>query len=126
MRYCIGDVHGCLQTLKKLIEQIFQADQNPELYFIGDLIDRGPDSKGIIDYLIKLKQDRIIVNGVRGNHEQMFLDAYTKNLPIYTTNWYYNGAESTIASFSRAYNLNNNIKNYIPQNLNMGDITFQN
>ncbi len=115
MRYCIGDVHGCLQTLKKLIEQIFQDDQNPELYFIGDLIDRGPDSKGIIDYIIKLKQDRIRVNGVRGNHEQMFLDAYSKNLPIYTTNWYYNGAESTIASFSKTHNLNNGIKNYIPQ-----------
>ncbi len=115
MRYCIGDVHGCLKTLKKLIEQIFRNDQNPELYFVGDLIDRGPDSKGIIDYLIKLKQDGITVNGVKGNHEQMFLDAYSKNSPIYASNWYYNGAESTIASFSRTYNLNKSIRNYIPE-----------
>jgi len=56
MRYCIGDVHGCFKTLESLVQQILVKDKNPEFYFVGDLIDSGPDSKSVIDYLIELKQ----------------------------------------------------------------------
>jgi len=115
MQYCIGDVHGCAKTLEILILQIIRKDKNPEFYFVGDLIDRGPDSKSVIDLLIELNQKNYKVEVVRGNHEEMFLNAYTRRVPIIATNWYKNGAEQTISSFTAKYNLNKTVKDYIPE-----------
>jgi serine/threonine protein phosphatase 1 len=54
-RIVIGDIHGCLKTLQQLLEKKVRPDTGDELYFVGDYIDRGPDSKGVLDYLIAMK-----------------------------------------------------------------------
>ena len=67
----IGDIHGCLAPLKQLWEVI---DPQPEdrVVFMGDYIDRGPDSKGVVDFLIELQQRHDGIVFLSGNHEEKF------------------------------------------------------
>ena len=67
----IGDIHGCLRAFDLLIEQV---DLQPEdrLVTLGDYIDRGPDSKGVLDRLIALQSRQNFV-ALRGNHDLMML-----------------------------------------------------
>ncbi len=94
--YAIGDIHGCAKTMDDLIEAIDPGDED-HLVFIGDYIDRGPDSKGVIDRLIKLS-GTCRCTFLRGNHEEMmlnFLDHHELEI------WHINGGDSTLASYTR-------------------------
>jgi predicted MPP superfamily phosphohydrolase len=51
----IGDVHGCINELKSLIEKL-QLEAEDKLYFIGDLIDKGPDSVGVVKFVRELSK----------------------------------------------------------------------
>jgi serine/threonine protein phosphatase 1 len=68
-RFVIGDIHGCAKALRTLIECIDPSAED-EIIFLGDYVDRGPDSRGVIDQIIQL-QDRCRVVALRGNHEIM-------------------------------------------------------
>src|SRR2546423_743916 len=68
MRWIIGDVHGMLKPLEGLLAGIERADPEAKLYFVGDYVNRGPESKGVIDLLLTLKNARFI----RGNHDDIF------------------------------------------------------
>jgi len=98
----IGDIHGCLQTLNKLLEKLSDYEDYT-FVFIGDYIDRGKDSKGVVDRLLEFQKNHKCVF-IRGNHEQMLLDAKYKNkLDL----WVRNGGKSTISSYNGSYkNLN--------------------
>src|SRR6056300_118142 len=69
----VGDIHGCLNQLKALMEQVVPslADQ---VVFLGDYVDRGPASFGVIDYLLEFGKTFPSTVFLRGNHEQMFSD----------------------------------------------------
>ena len=69
----IGDIHGCLAQLTKLMELVHPAAVD-RIVFLGDYVDRGPDSAGVIDYLIEFAEAFPKTVFLRGNHEQMFLD----------------------------------------------------
>ena len=56
-RWIIPDIHGCAKTLKVLLENMLKVTKNDQLYFLGDYIDRGPDGKGVIDYLMHLQKE---------------------------------------------------------------------
>ncbi len=99
MQYAIGDVHGCIKTLRLLVEEKIQLTKNDLLVLVGDYIDRGPDSKAVLDYLMKLKEDGYDVIPLRGNHDQMMVDAYMKKDSFSSTLWLNNGAQNTIDSF---------------------------
>jgi serine/threonine protein phosphatase 1 len=73
-RYAISDIHGCLKTLQKLLQQI-NLSKTDELYLLGDYVNKGPDSKGVLDYLMQLLQDGYQLTILRGNHDQLLLDA---------------------------------------------------
>ncbi|MGN6645368.1 MAG: metallophosphoesterase, partial [Cytophaga sp.] len=49
--FVIADIHGCFKTLKALIEDQLQPTNEDQFIFLGDYIDRGPDSKSVINYL---------------------------------------------------------------------------
>ena len=76
--YVIGDVHGRLDLLRDLLEQI-EDDRNARrcerdfLVFLGDLIDRGPDSRGVLQLLQTLRPDLPNPVFIMGNHEEMLL-----------------------------------------------------
>ncbi len=67
----ISDLHGCLVPLQKMIE-VIQPQPEDHLIFVGDYLDRGPDSKGVIDFILKL-QVEFNVTCLHGNHEEKFL-----------------------------------------------------
>jgi len=105
--YIIGDVHGCYKTLCKLIEQL-PNKYDEDIVFVGDLIDRGPDSKSIIELIIKHNYKTVL-----GNHEQGFLfeiDDIIQRILNNTfnpndTEWYQNwGGEKTLDSYGFFYN----------------------
>jgi serine/threonine protein phosphatase 1 len=72
--FIIGDVHGCLEMLKRLVDKIEWNPVSDRLIFIGDYIDRGENSKGVIDFILKLKEESAFIQCLIGNHEQMFID----------------------------------------------------
>jgi serine/threonine protein phosphatase 1 len=72
--FAIGDIHGCLEKLEALMDQIVMDRQNDTLVFIGDYIDRGKNSREVVDYLIRLQNDYKKVVFLQGNHEQMFMN----------------------------------------------------
>jgi len=73
-KYVISDIHGCAKTFKALVDRI-SFSREDELYLLGDYIDRGPDSKGVIDHIWDLLETGYTVHCLTGNHEQMFLHA---------------------------------------------------
>lgn len=114
MRYCIGDIHGCIKTLDYLLNQIYKQDSNPSFYFVGDLIDRGPDSKSVVDLIIEFSKKKL-AQVVLGNHEVMMLNTYKYNKILSESMWQQNGAEKTLFSFNPKANIKLPVKDLIPQ-----------
>jgi len=77
--FIVGDVHGCLDMLKRLIDKIEWNPSDDRLIFIGDYIDRGEDGRGVVDYILELKKDSPLIQCLIGNHEQMLLDYLSGN-----------------------------------------------
>ncbi len=73
--YIIGDIHGCAKTFRYMVECKLNLTKNDELYLLGDYINRGPDSKGVIDFILSLIDDGFRVFPLRGNHEEMLLQS---------------------------------------------------
>lgn len=73
MRYAISDIHGCPKTFKLALEEVGYQPSD-ELFLLGDYIDRGPDSQGVLDLIWELEAKSDFVTCLRGNHEQMLID----------------------------------------------------
>jgi serine/threonine protein phosphatase 1 len=100
LTYAVGDVHGSLDLLKALVEACRQhADaRDMRFVFLGDYIDRGPDSAGVVRYMMRLQdelQDRLIA--LRGNHEAFVLGLLDGVVPVGI--WLRNGGVETLASY---------------------------
>ncbi|TGE26676.1 metallophosphoesterase [Hymenobacter metallicola] len=74
-RYVTTDLHGCLSTFQHLLEKVIRLRPQDELYLLGDYVNKGPDSRGLLDYLMQLPQRGYQVHCLRGNHDQELLDA---------------------------------------------------
>jgi serine/threonine protein phosphatase 1 len=96
--FAIGDIHGCISKLKRIIDRIDIDAQNDTLVFIGDYIDRGPDPKGVVDFVLYLRKSINQVICLLGNHEQMFLD-YLRNESFNKETFLVNGGGNTISSY---------------------------
>jgi len=72
-RYIIGDVHGCYKPLKKLLKKIEFDRKKDELWFVGDILNRGPDSLKTLQFIMALEDSAKMV---LGNHEFHLLAAY--------------------------------------------------
>ncbi|KAA0894066.1 metallophosphoesterase family protein [Oryzomonas rubra] len=95
--FVIGDVHGCARTLRELVTRGVRLTPSDTLYLLGDLIDRGPDSKGVLDFIFELTAAGYNVASVQGNHEEMCLRA-PYGRPAMDM-WTANGGLTTLASF---------------------------
>ena len=95
--FAIGDIHGCLSKLERLIPQIDIDRGNDTLVFIGDYIDRGDNSKEVVECVLDLRERIGRVVCLKGNHEEMFLDyvCHGSNREMYLLN----GGDATIASY---------------------------
>lgn len=100
LTYAIGDVHGCAALLDALLERIADhaGDRAHRLVFLGDYIDRGPDSAAVLRTVSRLnwaEPERVVC--LMGNHERMLLDALQTRSAA--AHWMYNGGEVTLDSF---------------------------
>jgi serine/threonine protein phosphatase 1 len=93
-RFAVGDVHGCCKTLRALVEGTILLTSTDTLYLLGDYIDRGPDSKGVLDYLMHLRETGYDVRPLMGNHEEMALRAVEN--PLIRRTWFANGGMQTL------------------------------
>jgi serine/threonine protein phosphatase 1 len=103
LTYAIGDIHGCLDKLRSLMLRCeMHADGRPPAFvFVGDYIDRGPQSCAVIDCLIDLKArhgDRVVA--LMGNHEAMALAAVDGSGPVQL--WLAQGGLATLESYGVA------------------------
>lgn len=74
----VGDIHGCSRTLEALLIKI-DLKRDDQLFFVGDYINKGPDSKGVLDTLIALKKVHQHIYFLRGNNESYFYKTLKKN-----------------------------------------------
>lgn len=97
MLYAIGDIHGCRKALVDLLERIpFQPGD--ELVFLGDYIDRGPQSREVVEYLLANRKPGW--RFLRGNHEQLLLDWLDGVKPGAAAAWLLNGGRQTLQSYT--------------------------
>ncbi|MBX3424661.1 MAG: serine/threonine protein phosphatase [Pirellulales bacterium] len=98
----VGDVHGCATALAALVEMV-HPEPADTLVMLGDTIDRGPDSRGVIEQLLALrKRCRLVC--ILGNHEQMLLDALEGLMPV--QEWLRYGGAETLDSYGKGAGVN--------------------
>lgn len=97
--YAVGDIHGCAHLLDQLMVQIASEEKDgaeARIVFLGDYIDRGPDSRGVIDRLLAIRRERPQTVFLKGNHEGVFLDYLDAPGDL---NWVKWGGEETAESY---------------------------
>lgn len=93
--YVIGDIHGEIDQLKTIVDKINYDPNQDKLIFLGDYIDRGADSYKVYRYIKELDNGENIF--LRGNHEEMMVDAVLNDNNIDL--WYHNGGQATERTF---------------------------
>jgi serine/threonine protein phosphatase 1 len=95
--FAVGDIHGCLDKLERLMEEIGPDPRKDTLIFLGDYIDRGPDSRGVVEFILDIRETHPRVACLMGNHEEMFLDFIRdqSNRALY----FLNGGRATLKSY---------------------------
>lgn len=106
----IGDLHGCADLLEQELEK--HQGSGAELILLGDLIDRAPEPDGdrrVLERIWALQHDPdsmglASVTVLRGNHEQMLLDALAEEIPGEATElWEWNGGDLNLLPFARKH-----------------------
>ncbi len=110
-RWVLPDLHGCAKTLRALVEDKINPSKEDEIYLLGDYIDRGPDPKGVIDFLMEMRDAGYVIKPLRGNHEEYILLAldneknlkrkffFFKERNRLFEEWMRSGGRSTLESF---------------------------
>ncbi len=93
----IGDIHGCNNTFQKLVIDEIRIRKSDTIYCIGDYIDRGPDSKGVIDFILDLRKKGYAIRTLRGNHEELMMESIKGKHAF--GDWFRNGGDATLRSF---------------------------
>lgn len=96
--FAIGDIHGCSNTFRRLLLDKIKVRKSDLIYCLGDYIDRGHDSKGVIDFILELREQGYTIYTLRGNHEQMMLDATLSKEKW--NHWIKNGGSEALKSFN--------------------------
>ena len=105
--FIIGDIHGCLDPLTRMLDRIKWRPERDGLIFLGDYVDRGENSKGVIDLVMKIARLSPSVQCLMGNHESIFLEYLdTGNM----TTFLFNGGEATLRSYRRGQSIRDGIE----------------
>ncbi len=99
-RIAISDIHGCARTFRKLLHTI-ALTKDDHLFLLGDYIDRGPDSKGVLDTIFQLQREGFRLTCLKGNHEEGLEWALTSE--AHFAHWLYWGGDATLASFGLSH-----------------------
>jgi len=95
--FAISDIHGCFKPFYELVVNVISLNKTDRLILLGDYIDRGSQSKEVIDFIIDLCDSGFNITPLAGNHEVMLCDAHydPRTLPL----WLMNSGTSTLDSF---------------------------
>ena len=94
--FAIGDIHGCISALRSLMDYV--APQSDDIVVtLGDYVDRGPDSRAVLDFVIEFGSKQNLV-ALRGNHEIMMLDA--RDNKSWFEPWLRYGGNATLLSYA--------------------------
>jgi serine/threonine protein phosphatase 1 len=96
--FAVGDIHGCFNAFQILLDQKIRIRKSDKVILLGDYIDRGTQSKEVIDYIIDFKAKGFDIVPLSGNHEAMLIDAY-ENEEL-ESKWIQNGGSETLKSFN--------------------------
>lgn len=98
--FAIGDIHGCLEPLLRLVGRIeLSRPEGGTIVFLGDYVDRGPDSRGVIEFIMAGPQKKGWKwIAIKGNHEDMMVSCVRGENPLEW--WIGNGGAETIASYN--------------------------
>ena len=103
MIYCIGDIHGCYDQLMGLYRQFLADGMKPKkdtLVFLGDYIDRGPDSPKVVEQMVRWQKKYPRWIFLSGNHEDLFADALFNDSKNYGAGcWEVNGGDKTLKQY---------------------------
>lgn len=94
----VGDIHGSAQKLQRLLRSI-EPTRDDTFIFLGDYIDRGENSRAVLDQLMQLDRAHRCIF-LKGNHEDLFLNAYEGG-PMEWLNWLGNGGNATLRDFDQ-------------------------
>lgn len=97
-RFVIGDIHGCGKALRSVLETI-DPDPEDEVVFLGDYVDRGPESRDVVNQVLELRSKCRVV-ALRGNHEIMLMAVAFGGLDA--SMWLNSGGRATVASYGGA------------------------
>ncbi len=98
----IGDIHGCYSAFDKLLSEI-RLQKNDKLIILGDVVDRGPQSRQVIERLMQLRNSCHLIS-ILGNHEQMLLDTVDGKMTL--QDWLTYGGGETLDSYGEGASLN--------------------
>jgi len=98
-QYAIGDIHGNFKILRSALDWIEEQEVG-EVVLLGDYIDRGPNSKEVVDLLIGGPPINWKWTIIKGNHEDLAVDAY-KNEQVELDQWIINGGDKTLESYHK-------------------------
>ena len=97
--FAIGDVHGCAAKLEQLLQRLPFDREHDSLVFLGDYLDRGPDTKGVLDRICQLQTDGVRVIPLMGNHEYLLLE-------------YHRSGDQALLPYLRRLGLENTLESY--------------
>ena len=92
----IGDVHGCRRALELLLEEVRPVSDDV-VVMLGDYVDRGPDSWGVVERLLRLRGE-CVLRPLKGNHEVMMLES--RGNPVMERQWRGHGGDATLRSYA--------------------------
>ncbi|WP_369696067.1 metallophosphoesterase family protein [Paenibacillus lautus] len=96
----MSDIHGCYDEFNRLLSEVRYQPEQDQLVLLGDYVDRGSKSKEVIEQVMELRDESAVT--LRGNHDQMMLDAILLDTDEVNSRWIRNGARNTIESYCGA------------------------
>ncbi len=103
--FVVGDIHGHAELLRDMMARLFDAKHptsEDTLVFVGDYVDRGPDSKGVVEQVLALRDGgwpgKVVA--LKGNHEALMLDWIAPEPALDPAVWIQNGGYDTIVSYT--------------------------
>jgi len=98
----VGDIHGYADKLEALLNEV-QPTINDKVIFLGDYIDRGPDSRGVIERLIRFKEQAPTAIFLLGNHEHMLVEYLDMQDEASLADFIFNGGDTTLESYGGSF-----------------------
>ncbi|MED4750293.1 metallophosphoesterase family protein [Brevibacillus choshinensis] len=95
----ISDIHGELEKWESLMEKVNYNPEKDQLILLGDYVDRGPASRGVLEKVMELHATGAIV--LMGNHDHMMIKSFEQD-PVFIERWFRNGAQKTLVSYGHA------------------------